>query len=123
MVGRHGGCMSVRNLRIILIFCILALLICASRPLICWTIGWDLQWHRCKSVWSTEFDIRPINEIILTATPTVFIEPTATLDWFPLPYVTPTVTPYLPTTPTMDWPPLPYVTQTVLPYPVPYPME
>jgi len=107
-------------MKLILLALLIALLLCAARPLICWTIGWDLQFHRvpCRS---SEFDVNPLPPEP-TATPT-YVEPTVTLDWFPLPYVTPTVTPYLPITPTMDWPPLPYVTQTALPYPVPYSME
>jgi len=91
---------------LILILVILALLLTAARPLICWKIDRNtLEWKRawCSS---TEFDTRPQPvEPVPTATPEPYIEPTATLDW-PLPYATPTFTP------------IPE------PYPVdPYPME
>ena len=101
----------MNKLRILLMFCTLILLLCAARPLICWTIGWDLQFHRvpCRSL---EFDTRPQPvEPMLTATQTPYIEPTATLDW-PLPYATPKPSP----TATLEpYPSLP--TETLQPYP------
>jgi len=79
--------------KLIFIYLVVIFVLCASSPLICWTIGWDLQWHRTKC-WSTEFETEPIiyAEPTITPVPTVYIEPTATLDWFPQPYVTSTPT-------------------------------
>ena len=87
----------------------LLILLCASKPLICYVIGWDLQFHRvpCRS---SEFDTRPQPvEPEPTFAPTATQEPTATLDW-PLPYATPTFTP----TPE----PYPVPTFEVTPYPM-----
>ena len=103
---------------LILILVIIALLLCAARPLICWSIGWDLQFHRVPC-WSSEFDTDPIYlPPEPTATPTAYIAPTATIDW-------PLDTPTSPTrTPWPYYEPTQVPLETAMPYPIePYPWE
>lgn len=107
--------MSVHKLRILLTFCTLAFLLTASRPLICWRIGPDLQWKRARC-WSTEFHALAPNEEPAPYTP----EPTATPEpWTPEPTDVPTATPteaWVPS-PTFSYP-YPQPTFEVTPYPM-----
>lgn len=88
--------MRARKISIIFGVLILSAMIGASTPLICWKIGWDLQWHRAIC-WSTEFttkgELQPTEnptDAVIEPEPT--IEPTATATLEPYPAMT--VEPY-----------------------------
>ena len=107
----------MKKLRILLTICTLALLLLAARPLICWRIGLDLQWHRARC-YSTEFDALAPGEqpAPYTPAPTATLEPAPTWTWEPLPYQSPTPT----LTATAEpYPALPTETEMAYPWSVP----
>lgn len=89
------------------------LLLTASRPLVCWRIGADLQWHRARC-WSTEFHALAPNEQPAPVEPTATPEP-----YTPEPTDVPTATPteWWTATPT-HYEPYPYPTFEQTPYPM-----
>jgi hypothetical protein len=96
--------------RLLLSLALLALLVTASSPLLCYKIGWDLRWHRARC-WSTEFEVGPVQPTEApTATPMAYTdtpepEPSATPE--PLPTATWSYPYPLPTMPTLN--PYPYM--------------
>jgi hypothetical protein len=95
---------------IICIALIIVLFLCAARPLLCWKIGLDLQWHRARC-WSNEFTVAPVQP---TDAPTVTAVPYYTETPEPEPSATPEPLP----TATWSYPyPLPTM-PTLNPYPM-----
>jgi len=96
------------GLKYIIFFILVGFLLTAARPLVCWKIGFDMQWHRAKC-WSTEFEVSPAEPIWENPTE-IPAEPT----WIPelietqTEISTPMVNPY----------PVPELTRTAEPYPV-----